>query len=71
MALNAETFPQLSTSRFLRHPVRLTALLYLRDALLQEEYEVCKSFIEIALEFGADIWEIKHLLEDPRRTPSS
>ena len=52
-----------------KDPVKLTALLYLREALLEERYEECAEFIAIAKEFGAVSFEIKNLLEDPRRAP--
>lgn len=52
-----------------RHPVRLTALHALKEALLQEKYEECREIIAIAKEFGAKDLEIYYLLEDPRRQP--
>lgn len=52
-----------------RDPVRLTALLYLKEALLQERYESCKEIISVAYEFGATENEVQALLEDPRRNP--
>lgn len=52
-----------------RHPVRLTALLALREALLEERYEECREMIAIAKEFGASEREIYYLLEDSRRRP--
>ena len=52
------------------HPVKLTALLYLRQALLKEDYEICSDLIAIAKEFGASDTQIRNLLEDPRRTPT-
>jgi len=52
-----------------RHPVKLTALLYLRDALIEERYEECAFFIEVAKEYGAQPIEIQYLLEDRRRRP--
>ena len=52
-----------------RHPVKMTALIYLREALLNEAYEDCPAAIEIAKEFGAQEFEIQNLLEDPRRIP--
>ncbi|OGW79466.1 MAG: hypothetical protein A3G33_00330 [Omnitrophica bacterium RIFCSPLOWO2_12_FULL_44_17] len=55
--------------RVTRNPVKLTALLYLREALLGERYEECPEFIRIAREFGARANEIQSLLEDPRRNP--
>jgi len=55
--------------RAVKHPVKLTALLYLKEALLREEYEVCAEFIATAKEFGAQAFEIQNLLEDPRRIP--
>lgn len=52
-----------------RHPVKVTALLYLKEALVDEVYEDCPLAIEIAKEFGAEEFEIQNLLEDPRRKP--
>ena len=57
--------------RFRRDPVKLTALLYLREALLKERYEQCPQFVAVAKEFGACPREIEELLEDPRRMPTS
>lgn len=54
-----------------RDPVKLTALLYLREALLEEKYEECPEFIAIAKEFGALDEEIRGLLENPKRHPIS
>ncbi|HOW59589.1 MAG TPA: hypothetical protein PLO78_07695 [Candidatus Omnitrophota bacterium] len=54
-----------------RDPVKLTALIYLREALLEEKYEVCPEFIAIAKEFGALNEEIRALLEDSKRHPAS
>lgn len=54
---------------FKRDPVKLTALLYLREALFEENYEECADFVAIAREFGAHEYEIQRLLEDPRRIP--
>lgn len=52
-----------------KHPIKLTALLYLRDALKQEKYEQCAEIIAVAEEFGAKPFEIQDLLEDARRKP--
>ena len=52
-----------------KNPVKLTALLYLREGLLQERYEALPAIIAIAKEFGARDFEIQDLLEDPRRRP--
>jgi hypothetical protein len=52
-----------------RHPVKLTALLYLQEALKEERYEECAEFIRVAREFGAQPFEIQQLLEDRRRRP--
>ena len=60
----------LALKRIKRDPVKLTALLYLKEALLTEQYENCKEFIEIAKDFGAQDFEIHYLLEDPRRKPT-
>ena len=53
-----------------KHPVRLTALLYLKQALQEEHYEICAELIQIAKEFGASDLEVGYLLEDPRRNPT-
>ena len=53
-----------------RHPVKLTALLYLKEALVREQYEKCAELVATAKEFGAQPFEIRDLLEDPRRSPS-
>jgi hypothetical protein len=52
-----------------KHPVKLTALLYLKEALLKQQYEICPELIAVAKEFGAAEAEIRALLEDPRRRP--
>ena len=52
-----------------KHPVKLTALFYLKEVLLREQYEKCAEIIKIAQEFGAAPYEVQDLLEDPRRTP--
>ena len=48
---------------------KVSALLALKQALLQEKYEECRQIITIAKEFGAKESEIYYLLEDPRRQP--
>lgn len=55
--------------RIKRHPVKQTALLYLREALFEERYEECAEFVRTALEFGATAFEVRAILEDPRRLP--
>ena len=55
--------------RVRKNPVKLTALLYLREALKAERYEQCSQFVLVAKEFGAQGREIEELLEDPRRMP--
>jgi len=55
--------------RVKKDPVKLTALLYLKEALLAQHYEECPTFIEVAKEFGAQEREVEELLEDPRRIP--
>ena len=55
--------------RVKRHPVKLTALLYLKEALQGQRYEECAEFIATAKDFGAVDREIEELLEDARRTP--
>jgi hypothetical protein len=52
-----------------KDPVKLTALLYLREALLTERYEECAELIDLALARGAQPIEIRFLLEDARRMP--
>lgn len=48
-----------------RDPVKLTALLYLKEALLEERYEECAEFAATAREFGALESEIQYVLENP------
>lgn len=52
-----------------RHPIKLTALIYLKEALLAERYEECADIIRTAIEFGAEQFEIQGLLENPKREP--
>ena len=52
-----------------KHPVKLTALLYLKEAIKREQYELCEELIAVAKEFGAASYEVQDLLEDPRRVP--
>ena len=61
-----EEAPRGRVFRVTKDPVKLTALLYLRDALLAERYEECAEMIAIALEFGAHEQEVQALLENPR-----
>ncbi len=61
--------PTLTLLSVKRNPVKLTALLYLREALLRQRYEQCLHFIRIAREWGAQDREIEELLEDARRLP--
>ncbi len=41
----------------MKHPVKLTALLYLKEALLKQQYELCPDIITVAKEFGAASFE--------------
>ena len=61
--------PTLTLLQVRKDPVKLTALLYLREALLKQRYEQCTEFIAVAKEFGAKTREIEELLEDARRLP--
>ena len=67
MGTHAVLVPETTQVRINRHPVKVTAMLYLKEALLAELYEECAEYIAIALEFGADPLEIRNLLEVPRR----
>lgn len=44
------------------HPIRLTALIYLRETLQAEMYEECASIVAVAKEFGACDEEIESIL---------
>ncbi len=59
--------PALPRRRASLDPVAFTALVYLREALLDERYEECAEIVKIAREFGAPEIRIGFLLEDPRR----
>ena len=52
-----------------KNPIKLTALLYLKEALLKQQYELCPEIVSVAREFGAAEFEIQDLLEDQRRRP--
>ncbi len=71
--MNPTTSPTFITQyrKKVRDPVKLTALLYLREALLKENYEDCAEIIAVAREFGAYDDEIRNLLENPKRHPQS
>jgi len=53
----------------MKHPIKLTALLYLKEALLKQRYELCPEIIAVAKEYGAADFEVSDLLEDQRRKP--
>lgn len=55
--------------RVKKNPLKLTALLYLKEALLSEKYEDCPEIVTMAREFGAQNFEIINLLEAPNRIP--
>lgn len=60
----------LNKRRFVvKHPIKLTALLYLKEALRNQKYEICPDLVSVAREFGAAEFEIQDILEDPRRSP--
>ena len=65
-----KTMPSGRRTRQSRHPLKLTALLYLKESLIREQYEKCAEIVALAQEFGAAPFEIQDLLEDPRRSPS-
>ncbi len=44
--------------------LKATALLYLKEALVREQYEDCKELIQNAKDFGAEGKEISTLLEE-------
>ena len=67
-----KTMPQGEGKRTRRsgHPLKVTALWYLKEALVREQYEKCAEIVALAKEFGAADFEVSDLLEDPRRSPS-
>ena len=54
-------------NRLTQMPLKMTALIYLRDALLNERYELCADIIAAAKDLGAEDAEIRDILENPRR----
>ena len=46
------------------HILKATALLYLKEALVKEEYEDCQELIQNAKDFGAETKEISGLLTE-------
>ena len=69
MAQKTTTRRPVTSSTANQDPVRLTALLYLKEALIEERYEECRDIITIAYEFGATENDVQLLLEDARRNP--
>ncbi len=49
-------------SKRMCHPLKTTALKYLKEAIEEERFEMCQQIIQVAKEFGADRWEIKNSL---------
>ena len=43
----------------LEHPIKATALRYIREMILVERYEDLPEMLAIAREFGASEWEIR------------
>lgn len=60
-------FRQQRSLRVNKNPLKFSALLYLKEALLEERYEECEEIIEAALELGANSVEIQNVLEVPAR----
>lgn len=50
------------------HPIKVTALVYLREVLLAEKYEECSEIIKIGREFGATNREVHKVLNSYSRT---
>ncbi len=46
------------------HPVKVTSLIYLKEALADEAYEECDELINSALEFGATPEEITEVIDE-------
>ena len=44
------------------HPIKVTALVYLTEALERERYEECEELIQIASEFGASASRINEAI---------
>ena len=51
MIRTIETPGQQKRRLTMKHPIKLTALLYLKEALLKERYELCPEIINVAKEF--------------------
>ena len=54
-----------------KHPVQTTALLYLKDGLGREHYEILPEIVAIASEFGASEGQIREVLWANLPTPST
>ncbi len=59
---------QIETPVNLGRVMKLTALLHLRKAVLEERYEDCTHFIGRAITLGATHSEIRAILECPKRS---
>ena len=65
-----KTMPNAGRTHKSVHPLKVTALLYLKGTLVREQYEKCAEIVALAKEFGATELEVTYLLEDPRRNPT-
>jgi len=48
---------------FFEHPVKMTALLYLREVLQKQQFDECDDIICIARAFGAQDQDIDEIIE--------
>lgn len=63
-----QLFKNIKKNRFQdREALKVTALDYLKDALVNEEYEQCSELIRLAKEFKASADEVRAVLFDYTR----
>jgi hypothetical protein len=44
--------------------LKATSLIYLRDALVKEQYEQCPELVKIAKDFGASLTEVRTVIAE-------
>ena len=77
MKMEQETMNQTNFTKnnritnYLEHPVKVTALQYLKEALRTERYEDCWEILTVAKEFGANNAEIRAVIDHSARFSAS
>lgn len=58
---------QVDSDKRTNHALKLTSLMYLKEALVHERYEICQEVIDSAYEFGASSFEVDYVLANYKK----